>query len=391
MNSPFKYGRLLPFAACLALSLTTASASARTWHVNVAGTGDAPTIQAAIDSAGPGDEIVVAPGTYSWTAQGHTGDYGMIFFYRGVGGFTLRSESGPEATILDAEWQGRIMFIMAYNELTIDGFTFRNGKAPLDYNSGGGLIGHLSEPVIRNCVFTGNSAQSGGGLWYGGVSAPLIENCTFIDNHADNGGGICLVNSSNSARLVGCVVEENTAVNRGGGVFVYHYAVELEDCTLAHNEAGGPGGGLCTELAYPSSIERCTIAENAASAGGGIFCKFGSDLSITRCVITWTHRGGALGMDEECLLEVGCCLLYENSGGDSLPAGAGNAGNNLVADPQFCGVKGSRNWMVQSDSPCLPFNHPEGLFCQRIGAWPAGCGTVGVKPTSWGSIRKRMH
>jgi hypothetical protein len=280
------------------------------------------------------------------------------------------------------------MFIMAYNELTIDGFTFRNGNAPPDYDSGGGLIGHLSAPVIRNCTFTGNTAHNGGGLWYGGVSAPVIEDCIFIDNHADNGGGVCLVNSSTAARLVRCLALGNTATNRGGGIFVYHYTAQLEGCTLAHNEAGTSGGGLCLQEAYPSTATGCTIVENAAPEGGGLHCKYGSDLLVTRSVFAWAHEGGALGMGEECLLEVGCCLLYGNAGGDSLPAGAVDAGHNLELDPQFCGVKGSRNWTVQADSPCLPFNHPEGLLCQRIGAWPAGCGTVGTERSSWGSIRK---
>lgn len=368
-----------------------ATALARVWQVNAAGTGDAPTIQAAVDSAGPGDEIVVGPGTYTWTSQGHAGDYGMIFFDRGVGGFVLRGESGPGETILDAEHRGRVMFIMAYNELTIEGFTFRNGKAPIDYDSGGGLIGHLSSPVIRNCVFTGNSAQHGGGLWYGGVSAPLIEDCAFIDNSAEDGGGICLVNSSTAARLVRCVVEGNTAANRGGGVFVYHYAAELDRCTLAMNEAGGAGGGMCLQLAYPSSINRCTISENAAPAGGGIFCKYGSDLAVRRSVIAFSGRGGALGMEENCVLAVGCCLLHLNAGGSSLPADAADEGHNRELDPQFCGARGSRNWTVQEDSPCLPFNHPDGLFCQQIGAWPAGCGTVGIEPSRWGSIKKLLR
>ncbi|MCK4548972.1 MAG: hypothetical protein KAU49_02345, partial [Candidatus Krumholzibacteria bacterium] len=160
------------------------AAGARTWNVNTAGTGDTPTIQAAIDSAGTGDEIVVAPGTYTWSSQGHTCDYGMIYFEAYVGGFTLRSSSGPEVTILDAQYQGRVMFVQGQNDIVVDGFTFVNGVAPNDYDAGGGLIGHLGDPVIRNCVFTGNSARQGGGLWFGGVSAPVIENCVFYDNSA---------------------------------------------------------------------------------------------------------------------------------------------------------------------------------------------------------------
>lgn len=40
------------------------SADARTWYVAVDGSGDAPTIQAAVDSAVAGDSVLVGPGTY---------------------------------------------------------------------------------------------------------------------------------------------------------------------------------------------------------------------------------------------------------------------------------------------------------------------------------------
>ena len=57
--------------------------------------GDQPTIQAAINAADDGDQIIVAPNIYSETI---TIDKGL----------TLRSSAGPEVTIIDAEpvWSG---------------------------------------------------------------------------------------------------------------------------------------------------------------------------------------------------------------------------------------------------------------------------------------------
>ena len=49
------------------LTFLTATASATTWYVKPDGTGDAPTIQAAIDSAGAWDIVMVAgEDPYAW-------------------------------------------------------------------------------------------------------------------------------------------------------------------------------------------------------------------------------------------------------------------------------------------------------------------------------------
>jgi len=378
-----------PLLLLLALTVPAWRAHSRVWSVDPAGDGDAPTIQAAVDSAGPGDEIVVEPGIYSWSTQGHSGDYGMVFFASYVGGFTLRSSNGPEETFLDAEFRGRIMFIQSYNDIVIEGFTFRNGRAPASYDSGGGLIGHLSSPVIRNCVFTGNSAFYGGGLWYGGVSAPVLEDCVFIDNHAASGGAVCLVNSSSAAAFSGCRLEGNSAESRGGGIYAYHYRFEMTGCTLRGNSAGESGGGLCVSRIYPSTVERCTFVDNEAPSGGGIHVRYESDLTVGTSIIAFGHEGGALGVEPGGRLEAGCCLLFSNTGGDSIPPGAVDAGNILKVDPQFCGSRPSGNLYLQSDSPCLPFNHPVPLPCGRIGAYPAGCGTVGTERTPWGRIKRK--
>ena len=61
-------------------------------------------------------------------------------------------------------------------------------------------------------------------------------------------------------------------------------------------------------------------------------------------------------------------------------------GNNFSLDPEFCGVEGSGNYFLQSDSPCAPGNSPypsAGL----IGALPINCGTVDIRNKTWGEIK----
>lgn len=61
--------------AALAVSLVLVdSALTRTWHVAADGSGDAPTIAAAVDSSVSGDVILVGPGTH-YVAKFDSGVY----------------------------------------------------------------------------------------------------------------------------------------------------------------------------------------------------------------------------------------------------------------------------------------------------------------------------
>jgi hypothetical protein len=60
---------------------------------------------------------------------------------------------------------------------------------------------------------------------------------------------------------------------------------------------------------------------------------------------------------------------------------------NISVDPQLCGAWDSMNYMLQSDSPCAPGNHPDGYDCGQIGAKGVGCSTVPVQNTSWGALK----
>lgn len=58
--------------------------------------------------------------------------------------------------------------------------------------------------------------------------------------------------------------------------------------------------------------------------------------------------------------------------------------DNFSADPMFCAVQ---DYHLQSDSPCAPGNHPDGIDCGLIGPLPVGCAPVKVETKTWGSIK----
>ena len=179
----------------------------RTWYVRADGTGDAPTIQAGIDSSTHWDTILVARGIY--TSQGN--------FDLTPGGrqILLLAEHGPEFTIFDCQGDygdPRRAFTLLGDEdslCVIDGFTIRGGYGPI-FNgsfSGGGLLCRNSSPTIRNCVFADNTAVVGGAI-FAYHAKPRIVNCTFVNNEATYGSAVFSFYRS-SVVLENCIVAFN--------------------------------------------------------------------------------------------------------------------------------------------------------------------------------------
>lgn len=377
------------FTACV---LFSAAASARTWNVYVDGSGDVPTIQAAIDSAAPGDEILVGAGRYTWTNQGTGTPYGLIRFLRGRDDFTLRSVSGAAQTILDAQRQGRVVYLQGYNNVTIEGFTITGGDAPLfGNNDGGGIIGHLSPDLIKDCVITGNNARMGGGVWFGGWCTTRFEGCVIFGNTADRGAGFTFVNSGTTIVLDDCIVRNNTASDRGGGGMVYSSEFRLENTVIAYNRADSKGGGLHLDQIHPSSVAYCTISQNAAPSGGGIHFFTNSDLTMTNSIVCHGTQGAAFVFDNGGSLNLSCSNVYGNAGGDALPPEVIDSGGNFSLDPEFCGAPATYNYELQADSPCAPGNHPDGDSCGQIGAKPPTCGSAPVEVRTWGQIKSMFR
>jgi hypothetical protein len=363
------------------------STSARTWYVKVDGSGDAPTIQAAIDSASAGDDVVVAAGRYTWTNQGTSGDYGIILFARDVTDIDLLSESGPQATILDAEGMGRVMYFEAYTTNLVEGFTITGGDAPLFGNyAGGGMALHLNYTTFRNCIISGNNADQGGGAWVGGVCTTQFEDCVFKWNNAQFGAGVFLVNSSELVYFDNCTFFSNAATNKGGAVGAYNHWFGFQNCTFYLNSAINKGGGLYCENIDGSSLANCTFAMNTSPLGSGIHLFANSTLYANNLIVSYGSLGPGISSEISSSLYIGCSNIFGNSGGDALPPGSTGSANFFL-NPEFCGSVGSHYYHLQADSPCAPGNHPDETPCGVIGAHPVSCSFVPTKQATWGEIK----
>jgi hypothetical protein len=369
------------------------SVVARTWYVKVDGSGDAPTIQSAIDSAGMNDTILLAPGVYSWSNQGTGNDFGMIRMMYGAPALTIRGEMGAEATILDGETYGRIFFFQGYYRgtpggLTMDGLTFLQGYATQEGNLvGGAFTAHLSSPVIRNCIFRENWAEQGGGVWYGGVGSPLFENCLFESNVADYGGAIFAINTPEAVTISKCVIRSNDAT-RGGAIYGYNAPLVVEDCVIARCFGYSDGGLMFFNKCHPSTISRTTFFEGVSPSGSAFSLLGTSVVTVENSIVTGCKYGPVVVVPSTATLTFSCSDIFSNYGGDWIGPIAGQYGvnGNFSADPLHCGPS-LLDFRLHADSPCAPGNHPDGASCGLIGGCLVGCGDVPAQRRTWGGIK----
>ncbi len=272
LRSPSKCAHVLVFVL-FTISLPL-SAVARTWYVTVDAAGDAPTIQAGIDSAAARDTVLVGPGTYTVD--------GTIEMKEAV---ILRSALGVMQTKIIA--LGENASIRCYR------FHVPNTEISGFWIDGlGGSVPGAAAVDVYDCEHL------------------YVLGNVFTNNHQTaimvHPGGFSLVE-----------VDQNTFFGNGVAVESHNYT------TLVNN-------------------------------------------------IIWDRAVGGFGRCNDCL-NIGDCN-----------------GPNFSSDPQFCGIPGSGNLFLQSDSPCAP-GSPWGNACGLIGALPVGCGTVNAESRTWGAIKERYN
>ncbi len=142
---------------------------------------DFPSIQSALNASDFGDVVLVAPGTY----------FENLTIGSAHDGVALRSEAGPEVTIIDGQQLNRVINCLQVGSGTsIEGFSIVHGRVgPNDV--GAGL--RLSEAHIRlaNNIVRNNLGGAGSGMYVDHFSAPQIIGNQILDNQAlATGGGI---------------------------------------------------------------------------------------------------------------------------------------------------------------------------------------------------------
>jgi hypothetical protein len=336
-----------------------ASTSAEPWHVLPDGSGDYPTIQAAVDAAIDNDVIELADGVFTGLGNCDIDLLGKTLIIRSVGG-------DPGACVIDCSgvpgpFHRGFLLVNSEGELTtLEGFTITNGTGSTGITAAGGAILCLngSSPAIVNCVFEDNHVVNPegttlGGAIHAGGAYPRVIDCEFRSNRAGYGGAL----SGSFALISGCTFVDN----------------------VADIQCGAIGLGL-----EPGVLENCTFVRNVAPTGGALQAMSAS-VSATNCILASNLCGGAISLYGSGSISLTCCDIYGNEGGDWTEPIADQlgAGGNVWLDPLFCDLAAD-DFALHADSPCAP---DQSGGCGLIGAWPVACEASPVTPSTWGAIK----
>ncbi|MCK4303138.1 MAG: right-handed parallel beta-helix repeat-containing protein [Candidatus Eisenbacteria sp.] len=347
---------------------------ATTWYVHPDSTLNS--IQTALYYCAPGDEVLVAAGTYNETLN-----------WPNTHSIRLVSESGPELTIIDGGGIWSVISIAMPQDSTtvIEGFTIQNG---VGHPHGGGIFLDYASPLIWNNIIQNNEAGFGGGVgcYPCHPASPIIRENVLQDNYGyTSGGGV----GSCAGTIEGNLIHNNSSGTMGGGLEgcsgpIQHNVIQynsshwggglaacggpiryniiqnnsaywggglnncsIEACIIRNNHADSSGGGLDR----PGYIRNSLIENNTAASwggggmycagtvflenstivgnygewwGGGIKCDEHTDLTIRHCVICGNlspRAGGAIHVEESSKVFIDSSFVADNGTRDYVAAG----------------------------------------------------------------------
>lgn len=272
----------------------------QTCFANLNDSGVYHSVQEAVNAANNGDTIKVAG---QCTGVGHTsGVTQTVYIDKDItlsGGYTITNWLTPDPvnipSILDAEGNGRVIYIEDGATPTIEGLNLVNGNANglgggVDgKDAGGGLYVVTTTVTLKNNVIHDNMAELGAGI-YASNSNSSIEDTTVRDNFATEDGGGYYLNQS-PVDIAGGLISGNEAVN-GGGLYITDTLVALNKPLVVGNTATDNGGGIYFNKSNPTILGLNVRSNTAMGDGGGIYLDQ-SDIRLRNAILAKNNAHGS--------------------------------------------------------------------------------------------------
>ncbi|MBN1420378.1 MAG: hypothetical protein JXP34_16490 [Planctomycetes bacterium] len=244
------------------------SAGAATINVPDASHTPPNTIQGGINAASPGDEVVVAPGTYNE-------DVSIAL------SVTLRSSGGHAVTTIQGTGTTSAVTVTGAGVVaTIQGFRITGGTGTSvagEFRGGGIRIHGVASATVTANDITGNGVTSGTSSEGGGIHAINCPDLNVTDNlirenNAYVGAGLCIETCPDYV-LRGNTIDNNGTVFCGfaGGLVARYTSTggTIEANVVYGNRGSVYGGGL--DVWSSATLLNNIVYENYSNNGGGVY------------------------------------------------------------------------------------------------------------------------
>jgi hypothetical protein len=179
-------------------------------------------------------------------------------------------------TILDAQNDGRVLSLNNGVTASLSRLHITGGS--VGGSSGGGLYARNCDLAISSCVFTGNRANSVGGLFVFGGRLHISDS-TISDNTAtsSSGGGVGIVAGANAtisrSNIRGNRAPTDTSNTLGGGIYLETSTLTVTRSEISLNSSAAGGGGIVIFgpdcVATLDSATRVVNNSSGSTRGGG--------------------------------------------------------------------------------------------------------------------------
>ena len=213
---------------------------------------------------------------------------------------------------------GRTFIVPATSELTVQSvackklrfdvagtFAMNDGEISDNTADNGGAIciNAGGKATVANTKIHDNTANNkGGGVYVGGSAKATLTNCaiesckTTSTTSRDGGGGIY---SLGTLIVTGGTISDCIAGRSGGGIYAYGGTVEcsggvaFSGCEATGSGNVGSGGGICINSGVTVDVSDCTFVSCTANAsGGGIWNAGELDVSNTSFTTCSANNNG---------------------------------------------------------------------------------------------------
>lgn len=232
---------------------------------------------------------------------------------------------------------------------------------------------------VSDCLFRDNYTRDiepwGGGAVQVDLTPAVFRRCTFTDNLSTGAGGAVKQLNSGWLWMDSCLFSGNSALS--GGALMANWDFDLTHCVFDHNQA--VYGGALALYASPQGnrrLENCTLIGNAATSQGSaiyVHAYAHAAPSILNCILAQSSGSNAVVTypADSVALDFRYNLCFANTNGDFLTADPNlgsistvNANgdscdtyNNLFRDPRLVDPA-TGECHLQALSPCIDAGSP---------------------------------